>query len=133
EHRVTLMQRNWSVGVDGTFDVIFVNPPYLTNVEFEQAEPEVRSEPRAALAAGDDGLAAYRSLAPIIAKALNPPGRAYVELGAGQQIVVSNIFSAAGVETIHVVPDLSGVPRCLVLAAAPENGQKTVGNPEESG
>lgn len=133
EHRATLEERDWSDGVEGSFDVIFVNPPYLTNVEFEQSDPEVRAEPRAALAAGTDGLLTYRVLAPIIGGALSPHGHAFVELGLGQEPDVRHIFSSSGVETIRVVPDLSDIPRCLVLAVSPEKGQKPVGNPKESG
>lgn len=115
--RVAFARRDWSDGVPATFGAIFVNPPYLTDAEFEQSDHEVRAEPRAALAAGADGLNAYRVLAPLVGTALRPEGRAFVELGRGQDAAVRTIFSSAGVETIRTAHDLSGIPRCLVLAA----------------
>jgi release factor glutamine methyltransferase len=113
--RATFDARDWRGGIDGAFDVVFVNPPYLTDAEFEAAPPEVRAEPREALAAGPDGLAAYRELAPHLANALTEKGRAFVEVGRGQAEAAATIFSSSGLETLSVVPDLSGIPRCLVL------------------
>jgi release factor glutamine methyltransferase len=105
------------------FDVILANPPYLTDREFETSPPEIRNyEPRQALAAGPDGLAAIRVLASAIEASLEPRGRAFVEIGAGQAGKVMEIVMGAGLEVCRVIPDLSGVPRCLVIGRAGTGG-----------
>jgi len=133
DNRVHFSKGDWARGVNGAFDVIFANPPYLTEAELAEAPPELRAEPRAAFAGGPDGLDAYRALAAQIGTHLNPAGRAFVEVGLGQADAVAAIFSLAGVETLRAVPDLLGIPRCLVLAATRPDGQKVIGNPKESG
>jgi ribosomal protein L3 glutamine methyltransferase len=63
------------------YDLIVSNPPYVTSVAMEELPPEYRHEPRVALAGGDDGLDAVRT---ILAKAehfLNPEGLLVVEVG----------------------------------------------------
>lgn len=55
--RIECVQSNWFEAVEGTFELILANPPYLTGEEMDSAEPEVvKYEPRAALFGGDDGL-----------------------------------------------------------------------------
>jgi len=104
----------WSALPEEAFDLMFANPPYIPSGEIAGLEPEVSQfEPAAALDGGPDGLAAYRALGPLIAKALKPGGRAFIELGAGQAGAMEPLFP--GIEIRHVAPDLSGVPRCLVL------------------
>jgi release factor glutamine methyltransferase len=115
--RARFEERDWANGVDGTFDVIFANPPYLTDRDLAEAPAEVKAEPKAALAGGPDGLDAFRAISSQLARLLKPEGRAFVEVGRGQAGAASTIFSSESLETESVVPDLSGIPRCLVLAA----------------
>jgi release factor glutamine methyltransferase len=104
---------------DERFDVILVNPPYLTDGEFDGSEPEIREhEPRAAFAAGIDGLDALRALSPLLEGLLTRDGLAFVEIGAGQAVSAGEILAATGLELERVVPDLSGIPRCLVIGRA---------------
>jgi release factor glutamine methyltransferase len=117
ETRATLQGDNWLMLGDGEFDVIFSNPPYIESGEIERLEPDVALyEPRAALDGGADGLDAYRALAPLIAKRLKPGGKAFLEIGQGQEGKVPPIMMAAGLETLRVAPDLAGIPRCVVMA-----------------
>ncbi len=47
--------------INSKFDLIVSNPPYLTNEQFNKADPEVKNfEPKLALVRGDDGLKFYR-------------------------------------------------------------------------
>jgi release factor glutamine methyltransferase len=122
EARCELRLGDWS-SVDGTFDVIFANPPYLTTAEL--AASDLHAEPASALDGGTDGLDAYRSLAPLIASHLNKSGFAFVEIGQGQSEAVTAIFCAQGLEIVRIQPDLSGIPRCVVtrLAKNPWKGE----------
>lgn len=116
-YRARFAVGDWAAGLAGPFDLIVSNPPYIADAEIATLAPEVaRYEPRAALSGGPDGLAAYRQLAPQIARLLAPHGRAVLEFGAGQNQAVGEILSAAGLEIDGYRRDLSGILRCVVAA-----------------
>jgi release factor glutamine methyltransferase len=118
-NRVELMRSDWAAGVEGTFDVIFCNPPYVAKASRALLDPEVAYfEPEIALEGGLDGLDAYRQLAPQIRRFLTPNGRGYVEIGMGQATDVTVIFRNALLYVTRVVPDLAQVPRCVVAVPA---------------
>jgi len=125
--RCVLSQSDWATNVAPTFDVLFSNPPYVTERELAEASPEIlRYEPRDALVGGVDGLNAYRELAPVIAGRLRPGGRAYLEIGSTQAEDVTSVLERDGLRVVRIAADLAGHPRCVVA-------QKTVGNPVASG
>ena len=114
--RARFIRADWTDGLSGVWDVILANPPYVASDQIDGLEPEVaRYEPRRALDGGVDGLAAYRALAPAIARGLAPGGLAAVEIGAGQTQEVTGIMAGAGLALRAVRHDLSGEDRCLVL------------------
>jgi len=121
--RCRLESADWEPAGAGSFDVILANPPYLTTAEFAQSEPEIREwEPRSALVAGEDGLDAIRSLAPVLGRRLALGGQAFVELGQGQGPAAAEILARSGLEVLAIIPDLSGVPRCLIAGRAGRGG-----------
>lgn len=123
EGRVRLLEGSWRPPGNEEFDVVLVNPPYLTEAEFDASPPEIREhEPRDALAAGQDGLAAMRSLAPLLAPMLSGEGQAFLEIGWGQSGRIAEILGPHGLEVRRSVPDLSGVPRCLVVGRPGRGG-----------
>ena len=98
------------------FDLVFSNPPYIPTAEIESLAPEVRDyEPRAALDGGLDGLGAYRALSGLLPLILKPSAYALLEIGAGQAGAMEPTFP--GLEMVRIAPDLSGIPRCVVLKA----------------
>lgn len=102
----------------GAFRVIAANLPYIPSAEIGALEPEVRDhEPRRALDGGRDGLAPLRRLLPGARRTLEPGGRLFLEIGAGQREAATRLLSAAGFRPVAALPDLAGIPR--VLAAAP--------------
>lgn len=121
--RCRVEKASWEPASAEPFDVIVVNPPYLTAIEFEESAPEIRSwEPRSALVGGADGFDAIRALAPVLSRRLAPEGKAFVEIGAGQAPVAAEILEHAGLDVREVIPDLSGIPRCLVSGRAGSGG-----------
>ncbi len=101
-------------GVDGTFDLIVSNPPYVVRSDIVALDPEVRDyAPRLALDGGADGLDAYRAIATQTPHLLAPAGRLIVELGAGQEPAVRTIFTKAGLKVASTHEDLAGIPRAL--------------------
>ncbi|WP_332837943.1 peptide chain release factor N(5)-glutamine methyltransferase [Sphingomonas sp. MA1305] len=110
--RAHFVQGDWAAAVDGRFDLILANPPYIGTDEW--LPDEVRTyEPAAALFAGDDGLDDYRQLATQLPRLIAPGGCAAVEIGHTQAEAVSALFAAAGLRT-SVHRDLGGRDRCLL-------------------
>ena len=108
---------SWGAALEGCFDLIVSNPPYIARRDADSLAPEVKDyEPEAALFAGDDGLGAYRAMAGDLHRLLAPFGVACLEIGFGQASEVEGILAHAGLETIEKRPDLAGIDRCLVLA-----------------
>lgn len=113
EPRATFLQSNWTEGVKGTFDIVMCNPPYVE--DSAQLEPEVCFDPPQALFAGSDGLSAFRQLFPSLPHVVDPKTWILLEIGRGQLDSVRDIAHASGFGIDHVVEDLQGIPRILVL------------------
>jgi len=104
--------------VDGTFDLVVSNPPYVASGDIAMLAPEVRNhDPVHALDGGTDGLNAYRVLAANAARLLTPAGPLVVEIGAGQEQAVSGLFAHNGLAISATRHDLSGIPRALAAKA----------------
>jgi release factor glutamine methyltransferase len=113
--RATLALSNWFQNVDGLFDLIVSNPPYIALAEMPGLQPEVRDwEPRLALTDEGDGLGAYRAILAGAASHLAPQGRLMVEIGPTQAEAVAEIGAAHGFAPPEVRRDLDGRARvCL--------------------
>lgn len=109
---------DWLAALDGAFDLVLSNPPYVAEPEMPALDPELAHEPRAALVAGADGLDAYRAILPGLKRVLAPGGVAVLELGAGQAQAVQALAAAAGLAVRGLRHDLAAIPRALVLARA---------------
>ena len=112
--RLRLVHANWFAGVDGKFDLIVSNPPYIPAGDIAGLGPEVRDyDPGSALAGGDDGLQAYRQIAAGASRLLAPRGHVLVETGATQAEGVKDIFEANGLALAGQFRDLGGHIRAL--------------------
>lgn len=121
--RCRLEIANWEPSGTERFDIVLANPPYLTALEFDASEPEIRIwEPRPALVGGEDGLDAFRALAPVLARCLVEGGKAFIEIGRGQAPAAREILARSGVDVHEVIADLSGISRCLVAGQAGPGG-----------
>lgn len=117
--RAQFIAGDWAQALTGRFDLIVANPPYLRSAELTEVEPEVRDyEPVLALDGGDDGLSAYRAIAPDLSRLLNRDGRAYLECGAGQAADVEQLLAKGGLTAITRHCDLAGHARCVAASAA---------------
>jgi release factor glutamine methyltransferase len=106
---------NIADGIEGPFDLIVSNPPYIAHAEIATLMPEVRDyDPLLALDGGADGLDAYRAIARDMHRLLAPGGRLIVELGMGQESSVAALFLQSGLTADDVRADLAGIPRALV-------------------
>ncbi len=84
--RAEIRVASWAQGLEGPFDLIVSNPPYIASAEIDALPPVVRDfDPRLALDGGADGLDAYRAILPAAVQLLAPGGAMMVEVGAGQE------------------------------------------------
>ena len=114
--RASFVQANWFEGISGRFDLIVSNPPYIPLIDIAGLAPDVREfDPPRALDGGPDGLEAYRRIAGGAEEHLAPEGHIILEIGAGQENAVNNLFKAQDFarESRHF--DFSGHVRCLVF------------------
>ena len=116
--RADFQRASWFEGVEGKFDLILSNPPYVTRDEYETLEPGVRNwEPRSALTDNGDGLAAYRVMAEHLQAYLAPGGVALFEHGWQQAVQVAGLFREQGFHDVRSYSDLSGKDRVVGVAA----------------
>lgn len=114
--RTAFQSGDWGAGVDGPFDLILCNPPYIA--DGEKLMPDVAEhEPAEALFAGADGLGDYRRIIPDLPRLLAPGGLAVLEIGATQHISVGKLAEAAGF-AVACRQDLGGRDRALILTLA---------------
>ncbi|MBC2835388.1 peptide chain release factor N(5)-glutamine methyltransferase [Paragemmobacter straminiformis] len=118
--RARFQLSDWFAAVQGRFDLIVSNPPYIAEAEMPALSPEVQREPRRALTPGGDGLDAYRAIARGAPARLMPGGRLLVEIGPTQGKAVAALFSAQGLTGIRILPDLDGRDR-VVSARKPQD------------
>ncbi|WP_419738104.1 peptide chain release factor N(5)-glutamine methyltransferase [Ruegeria sp.] len=119
QDRAEIVRSDWFDRIEGQFDLIVSNPPYIALSEMQDLSPEVREhEPRMALTDEGDGLDAYRRIAAGAPDFLMAGGRLLVEIGPTQAKDVSALFGAAGLSDIRVIPDLDGRDR-VVLGRIP--------------
>lgn len=115
--RAEILRSDWFDVVEGRFDLIVSNPPYLSAHEMDDIQPELRDhEPRLALTDEADGLTAYRVIAAQAQGYLNAQGRVLVEMGWKQSGAVTDIFTQQGWGDIAILPDLDGRDRILMAS-----------------
>ena len=113
--RTRFIRSNWWEQVEGQFDVILSNPPYIPSGDIPGLDPEVaRFEPLGALDGGADGLDAYRLLAGGADGFLAETGIIAFEVGAGQAPDVAVLLERAGFPLRAVRKDLAGIERCVI-------------------
>lgn len=104
---------DWAEGVDGPFDLILCNPPYVaTGVSLGPGVAEF--EPPEALFAGPDGLDDLRRLAPEFPRLLGKGGLAAVEIGADQASDAAALLAIDGLSA-RIAEDLAGRARAVLL------------------
>ena len=112
--RCDIRQSDWFSAVEGRFDLIVSNPPYLAAAEMADVAPELSlHEPEMALTDGQDGLSVYRIIAEAAQSYLTPAGRVLVEIGWQQGALVQEIFARAGWGRVTLAHDLDGRPRVV--------------------
>jgi release factor glutamine methyltransferase len=108
--RVTLVHGDLLRGVEGRFDLVVSNPPYVGAEEWERLQPEIRLyEPRAALVGTGVGEAIARDAQPLLV----PGGRIVLEAGDGQTAGLAAALEDLDYEEVRITRDLSGRERVV--------------------
>lgn len=109
--------------IEGPYDAILSNPPYIASGELPGLQKEVQQEPAMALDGGADGLDFYRGFNGIYPQMLAPGGLLLYETGEEQGEAVAALLQKAGLERVAILPDVYGLPR-NVLGYAPMKTEK---------
>lgn len=114
--RISFTQSNWFENIEGTYDLIVSNPPYIPARDIPNLEIEVRNhDPHLALDGGKDGLDPYRAIAAQAAQFLVPNGIVAVEIGAGQAEDIISIFKTQNFKCLASHRDLGNHIRALAF------------------
>ena len=98
-----------------SFDCIVFNPPYLSEDDWQNIQPEILNyEPRDALCGGSDGLLFYRTLLTSADALLSDGGYLLLEIGAGQAVSVTDMIQQTHCYSdVSVLQDLAGMDRVV--------------------
>lgn len=117
--RCAMLAADWAAPLQGRFDVVFSNPPYIPRGDLAGLMRDVRDhEPMRALDGGPDGLDAYRHLTFLLPSLLAPGGIAIFEVGIGQDRDMPALARAAGLDIAAIRTDLGGIPRAVLMQHA---------------
>ena len=107
-------------GIEGRFDLITANPPYIPAADVPGLSPDiVKFEPELALVGGDDGLALARKIVEQAPAHLAKGGVLAMEVGAGQAVAVAELFQEAGFTGIERARDYARIERVVSGVAPP--------------
>lgn len=113
--RVRFVRADLLRTVQGAFDLILANPPYVRSGDRDGLQPEVREEPEVALYSGIDGLDAIARLVADAPGHLRSEGHLIFEFGLGQELDVEQLIIAAdGLSLVDLRRDLQGIARTAV-------------------
>ena len=114
--RVEWRETDWCEGIEGPFDVIVSNPPYIAGYELQHLDPEVREfEPNMALDGGADGMAAYRRIIPSLKRLGTEDSVIAFELGLGQARGVAALGRVAGLRIAEIDQDIARRARVITF------------------
>lgn len=110
----TFIQSDLFEKIEGKFDIIVSNPPYIPTKVIETLEEEVKDhDPMGALDGKEDGLFFYRRIIEEAGKYLYPGGMLFFEIGHDQAEAVKSLMVQAGYGDVSVCKDLGGLDRVV--------------------
>ena len=96
-NRVQIQNSDWFKNIEGNFDLIVANPPYLSESEWDNSQPEVNEyEPREALVAEGNGLNALKLILTQSSGYINRGGLVALETGIDHHAALANIAAQIG-------------------------------------
>jgi release factor glutamine methyltransferase len=114
KHRASFKLGNWCENIEGKFDLIVSNPPYISEYEMTNLSKDVLNwEPRIALTPEGDGLEAYKYILNGAKKLLKPNGKLILEIGYNQRDDVSNLLKSNNYKNITFIKDINNKDRII--------------------
>lgn len=114
--RIEFVHTSYLEGVDGSFNVIVANPPYVKDGDKPALSRDVRHEPEVALFGGTDGLRDIGGVLGTAAAKLAPGGWFAMEFGYGQEDGVRDMVAAMpALRLDHIHHDLQDIPRTAII------------------
>jgi release factor glutamine methyltransferase len=111
--RVELVESDLFSSIDGTFNLVAANLPYVPGAEETQLSREVRRDPPIALFGGERGTEIIERFLEESGDFLEPGGIVAVEFGIGQEEALRILAEDLGFFPVEVKADLGGIDRFL--------------------
>lgn len=113
--KASMVESNLFSQVEGEFDLIVSNPPYIATGELQKLMPEVRDhEPQLALDGKEDGLYFYREIIKQASGYLRSGGWLCFEIGYDQGVALEQLMKYAGYKNVKIGKDLAGLDRIAI-------------------
>ena len=114
QDKIDFLKSDWFEAIEGKFDLIISNPPYIGLSEISEISQEVLNyDPDLALFAGCYGLDSYERIIPNVTKFLRPGGIVVLEIGASQSDSVKTLMNSSGLSEVKTFKDLAGKDRLV--------------------
>jgi release factor glutamine methyltransferase len=114
--RVACIETSFLDGIDGPFDLIVANPPYVKDGDKHALTRDVRHEPDVALFGGANGLQGVEAVLDAAVRTLVTGGWLVMEFGLGQDEDVAHLVTARpSLRLERIRADLQGIPRTAVI------------------
>ncbi|MEI7668810.1 MAG: peptide chain release factor N(5)-glutamine methyltransferase [Pseudomonadota bacterium] len=115
ETKIKFIKSNWLESLEGKFDIIISNPPYIAPSELDNLMEDVKNyEPHLALISSNDGMDSYRCIVNDLRSKLEIGGYAVFEVGKGQADKLAKMLEEKGFVIDEIRNDLAGIARCVV-------------------
>lgn len=109
--------------LDGTVDLVIVNPPYIPEAHRHLLPSDVLEDPAEALFSGADGLTAMRAVVDVARRLLRTDGWLVTEHDDSHAAAVVALLEDAGFRAVTPHLDLAGRPRYVSAAAPQDDGR----------
>ena len=111
--RCFFIQGDWCTALNEKFDIILLNPPYISLSE--KLFGDVLCDPFSALFSGHTGLDDYQRLGTLLPAIMDDNSLIFMEIGASQAQSVSEILYHNNLTVIEIAKDINCLDRCLIV------------------
>jgi len=121
-HRAKVIRGNWADAINGRFDIIVSNPPYIRSNDIKGLDPAVRNyDPALALDGGCDGLYSYREIILALPGLAGQGCIVVFEVGVDQAMAVAGLLDTQNFKLLEIRHDLGGHPRAVAATLITSN------------